>query len=254
MSLWSERRDNPGKPELVMLHSWGMSSAVWGAFADALSEHFSLILIDLPGLGNSKDFPEPYTTDAVVELLRVNTPDQAIWLGWSMGGQIATAFSDRYPEKVSKLITIASNPCFVERDDWLSAMAEETHAQFEQSLEANAAKTLIRFCMLQTQGAEKGKDTLKMLKALLADTDHAAPNESLSPLREDVRPRLARIEQPLLQLFGEKDLLVPAEAAVACEQITGQKTHTYSGAGHLPFISHQQEVLDDILAFCSVEP
>ena len=254
MSLWHEYRENTGKPELVLLHGWGMNSAVWGSFADALSEYFSITLIDLPGLGKSKEFPEPYTTDAVVDLLPEITPEKAIWLGWSMGGQIATAFAARFPERVSKLITVASNPCFVEREDWISAMPEDIHSQFEQSLDSNPDKTLIRFSMLQTQGAEKGKDILKMLKALLADTDHAAPNESLSPLREDVREQLASLSIPVLQLFGEKDLLVPASAAVGCEKLTGQKTITYTGAGHLPFISHQTEVLDDILAFCSPEP
>lgn len=254
MSLWREYRENPGKPEMVLLHGWGMSSAVWGAFADALSECFSLTLIDLPGLGNSRDYPELYTTDAVVDLLVDSCPDQAIWLGWSMGGQFAVAFAERFPERVTKLITIASNPCFVERDDWPSAMLEQTHAQFEQSLSDNPDKTLIRFCMLQTQGAEKGKETLKMLRTLLADTAHTAPEESLSALREDVRQQLGRLKLPILQLFGEKDLLVPASAADGCERITGQQTITYAGAGHLPFYSHQEQVLNDIMAFCVVEP
>lgn len=254
MSLWHEYREQADKPELVLLHGWGMSSAVWGSFAEALAEYFSLTLIDLPGLGKSKDYPEPYTTEAVVELLSGITPEKAIWLGWSMGGQIATAFAARFPERVSRLITVASNPCFVEREDWVSAMPEDTHSQFEQSLAANPDKTLVRFSMLQTQGAEQGKEILKMLRTLLADSDHAAPNVSLSPLREDVRGQLSGLSIPVLQLFGEKDLLVPASAAVGCEKLTGQKTIIYTGAGHLPFISHQAEVLDDVLAFCSMEP
>lgn len=254
MSLWIESRENPGKPEMVLLHGWGMSSAVWGAFADALSENFSLTLVDLPGLGKSRDYPKPYTTDAVVDLLGGHCPDQAIWLGWSMGGQIAVAFAERFPERVTKLITIASNPCFVERDDWPSAMLEKTHLQFEQSLSDNPDKTLVRFCMLQTQGAEKGKETLKMLRTLLADTTHTAPKESLSALRDDVRQQLGCLKLPILQLFGEKDLLVPASAAGGCERLTGQQTITYAGAGHLPFYSHQEQVLNDIMAFCVVEP
>ncbi|MGH1461488.1 MAG: alpha/beta fold hydrolase [Neptuniibacter sp.] len=252
MNLWKEYRENAGSPELVMLHGWGMSSKVWGGFADALSEYFSLTLIDLPGLGHSAEFPDPYTTESVVNILKDNVPDQAVWLGWSMGGQIAIAFADSFPERVSKLITIASNPCFVKRENWPTAMDEATHAQFEQSLANNVKKTLSRFCMLQTQGADQSKETLKMLKGILAETTHSAANESLSPLREDIRPLLSTLTLPILQLFGEKDLLVPVAASSACERLTGQKAITYSGAGHLPFYSHQDKLLDDLLGFCGV--
>lgn len=250
MSIWTERREKPGKPELVMLHGWGMSSAVWGSFADKLNQYFSLTLIDLPALGNSSSAPIPYTSAAIAELLKDLVPERAVWLGWSMGGQIAMTFSALYPEKVERLITLASNPCFVQRTDWSFAMPEETHSQFEASLAANEAKTLTRFIMLQTQGAEKGKEALKVLKEVLAETEHADAALSLSPLREDVRSQLAALSLPILQVFGEKDHLVPNEAAQGCEAITGQQTITYKGAGHLPFFSHQDLLINDLVNFC----
>ncbi|MCP4598083.1 pimeloyl-ACP methyl ester esterase BioH [Neptuniibacter sp.] len=249
MNLYTEYRENSGKPELVLLHGWGMSSQVWGEFAEQLAQYFSLTLIDLPGLGRSQEFPEPYTTDAVVEILSAHAPDKAFWLGWSMGGQIATAFAARYPQRVLKLVMLASNPCFVQREDWQPAMDEETHSQFENSLSANVKKTLNRFIMLQTQGAEQGREILKTLKTLLSGLEHSAPELSLSPLREDVRLLLAALPMPVLQLFGEKDLLVPVSAAEACTQLTGRESIVYAGAGHLPFISHQEQVLDDVLQF-----
>ncbi len=249
MNLYTEYRENSGKPELVLLHGWGMSSQVWGEFAEKLAQYFSLTLIDLPGLGRSKEFPEPYTTDAVVEILSAHVPEKAYWLGWSMGGQIATAFAARYPQRVMKLVTLASNPCFVQREDWQSAMDEETHSQFENSLSVNVKKTLNRFIMLQTQGAEQSREILKRLKSLLTDIEHSAAELSLSPLREDVRSHLVSLPMPVLQLFGEKDLLVPVSAAESCTQLTGRESVTYAGAGHLPFLSQQEQVLGDVLQF-----
>ena len=249
MSLYIERVENVGKPELVLLHGWGMSSQVWGAFAEALSSSFSLTLIDLPGLGRSTSFPVPYTADAVVEMLRDQTPERAAWLGWSMGGQIAIGFASKYPGRVTCLMTLASNPCFVQRSDWPYGMDEETHQQFEQSLEANVSKTLQRFIMLQTQGAEAGRDTLKSLKLILKNLDHAAPRESLQLLRDDLRHQLANLTMPVMQLFGEKDLIVPCAVAEACAVLSGGTIKVYEGAGHLPFYSHQSEVVKDVVEF-----
>ena len=53
----------------MLLHGWGMDSRIWGDFAEALSAHFSLFIIDLPGLGQSKNVPDPYTAERVAEAL-----------------------------------------------------------------------------------------------------------------------------------------------------------------------------------------
>ncbi len=249
MSLHVCRRENKGQPELVLLHGWGMGSDVWEAFAQILSPFFSLTLIDLPGLGRSSQYPMPYTAESVVDMLAEAAPDKAIWLGWSMGGQVSVEYATKYPARVNALITVASNPCFVQRDDWLCAMDESTHQKFEQALEANQAKTLQRFIMLQTQGALEGRETLKMLKRIIKDVEPAAAKESLVLLRDDVRDKLSGLSMPVLQLFGEKDLLVPAEASTACELLAGTTVKVYPEAGHLPFCSHGDEVLADIREF-----
>ena len=249
MSLYFTRIENVGQPELVLLHGWGLSSDIWQTFAEALSPYFSLTLIDLPGLGRSTEYPIPYEADAVIDLLLEVAPSSATWLGWSMGGQIAIQLAAKYPDRVEKLITIASNPCFVQRADWPCAMDEVTHQEFEVSLEQNQVKTLQRFIMLQAQGAEYARETLKMLKAIIKVSEPTAANESLGLLRDDVREQLATLTIPILQLFGEKDRLVPEDAAVACELITGAGNKIYQGAGHLPFYSHTDEVVNDILGF-----
>ncbi|PIE24903.1 MAG: pimeloyl-[acyl-carrier protein] methyl ester esterase [Neptuniibacter caesariensis] len=249
MNLYSEKLANPGKPDLVLLHGWGMNSTIWQGLVNVLSDDYSLTLIDLPGLGRSVDYPEPYTAAAVVELLAEHAPQKAIWLGWSMGGQLAVQFASRFPDRVEKLVTVASNPCFVRRTDWPCAMDEATYSAFVNSLQTNVPKTLMRFAMLQTQGAEGGRETLKQLKAALQVAQPSAPLVSLGLLRDDARPMLQNLNMPLLQLFGEKDLLVPVAAAQACTEITGQNTIVYPGAGHLPFISHQARFVSDLQTF-----
>lgn len=251
MSLYVKHVGHPQNPELVLLHGWGMSSDIWLELAERLTEHFHLTLVDLPGLGRSQNVPEPYTSTAVVELLAEVVPASAAWLGWSMGGQIATAFAQRFPERVQKLVLVASNPCFVARDDWSAAMAENTHQAFEDGLAIAEAKTLTRFLMLQTQGGAEAKPILKKLKMLQAENQHTAALQSLSILREDMRAALAGLSCPVLQLFGEKDNLVPVAAAEACAALTGQSVKIYPEAGHLPFISHQAEFLQDLMAFLS---
>ncbi len=107
MSLWSETRGSG--PDLVLLHGWGLSSAIWGDFADRLAESYRVTLIDLPGLGHSAA-TDDMSLDAVVASLLATAPESAHWLGWSLGGQLALAAAEQAPERVKSLSLIAANP------------------------------------------------------------------------------------------------------------------------------------------------
>ena len=250
IKLYTETCGNPLKPDLVLLHGWGMSSSVWQTVLPLLEEHFRLTLIDLPGLGKSPALEPEFTVDAAVDALLDVAPERAHWLGWSLGGQLAVAAAAKAPTRISALVTVASNPCFVARNDWMSAMATDTYNGFKDALNDNPTKTLTRFIMLQTQGADAGRDTLKLLKQLVKDDSPAALASALTLLETDARASLADVKQPALMQFGDKDLLVPVAAAEACAHINdGMKTTVYDGAGHLPFISHSQMWSDEVVNF-----
>ena len=119
MSLYVERCGNPDGQSLVLLHGWGMHSGVWSTLLPLLKQQFDLRLIDLPGLGRSTEcLPQTYFMQAVCELISEKIPDQSILFGWSLGGSVAMSLAQDFPHKVSKVITLASNPCFVQRPDW----------------------------------------------------------------------------------------------------------------------------------------
>ncbi len=249
MKLYTESYPNPGAPELVLLHGWGMSSDIWQPLLPELSRRYSLTLIDLPGLGRSPALAEPLTLSSVVDALLSAAPETANWLGWSLGGQLALACAAVAPERVERLVTVASSPCFVQRDDWDCAMEEAVFAGFETALQDQPAKTLSRFMMLQTQGAEAGKETLKQLREIQQSLSHAMLPQTLQLLREDCRELLAKLSMPVMQIFGERDQLLPQSVAQACASLTGRFSHLYSGAGHLPFLSHPDLFCQDLKAF-----
>jgi pimeloyl-ACP methyl ester carboxylesterase len=51
------------------------------------------------------------------------------------GGAVATALAGRYPERVSTLVSVATNPCFVSRTSWPAAMPVAALDQFSAQLQ-----------------------------------------------------------------------------------------------------------------------
>jgi pimeloyl-[acyl-carrier protein] methyl ester esterase len=238
------------KPAMVLLHGWGMSSAVWAGLPAALSQvlrdHGPAAAIDLPGHGGRPFPPGAADLGGWAQACVALAPPRAVWLGWSLGGLAALAAALHAPERVAGLILMTATPRFVRAPDWLAAMAGETLEQFHAGLLADPAGTLDRFLALQVRGSPAARETLRTLRRELAARPAPDPRAlalGLDLLRDgDLRHRLAELSCPSLWLFGSHDTLVPATVAPAVSVLLPQaQVEVIRGAAHAPFLSHPQE-------------
>ncbi len=94
-------------PPLLLIHGWGVTFNVWQNLAPRLGRHFQLIMIELPGLGNSPrpDPARPYyvvCADAIDALRQALGLEQWAVLSYSSGTRAAEAYLQRYPARVSR--------------------------------------------------------------------------------------------------------------------------------------------------------
>lgn len=109
----------PTSIPVVLIHGWGLNSAVWQPLITQLTAEFKacfhIITVDLPGFGANHDKKiQPYSLASVAKQIEQVIEQPAIYLGWSLGGLVATEMALVYPEKVLGLITVASSPRFLE--------------------------------------------------------------------------------------------------------------------------------------------
>ena len=237
---------------LVLIHGWGTSSLVWQDLIACLKAKFDIIVIDLPGFGNNaKVRAENFET--LVEKLTHALPSQCYLLGWSLGGMLATQIAAKCTEKVVKLITIASNPCFVESDRWPTAMLENTYQQFIENFKSDPASTFSRFILLQSQGDSERKLVSARLKSIQKSPEEFQLQSwqvGLDWLKQIQNDSVVfQLSQPALHLFGENDQLVPASAALAIQERQPDGAIILEKTGHVPHVSQPEEVAKEIKTF-----
>jgi pimeloyl-[acyl-carrier protein] methyl ester esterase len=232
---------------LVLVHGWGMHAGVWDGLPAALTERFEPLALNLPGHGGAPFAPEQWSLDhwarACLEQAEAMGAEQAVWLGWSLGGLVALQAARLAPKRVRALVLVAATPRFTRAADWQVAMPEATLAAFHDGLRADPAGTLERFLALQVRGQEEARGLLRRLKAALAARpapDPAALAQGLLLLaEEDLRGPLPDIRPPTLWLFGERDTLVPAAAAERIALLMpAARVRMIAGAAHAPWLSH----------------
>ena len=248
MKLFIQPSGDFKKPPIILLHGWGFQHHIWDEFVSFLVEDFSIYQVDLFGYGNSPML-EPYSLDNIAKHLIEQLPENAVWVGWSLGGLMAQLVSFNYPNKIKGLFLIGSSPCFFQKENWQCAMAKETLEKFAFQLETDWRGTLQRFLALQLQGDDHARCWLKKLKIQLQTSPDPHPlalNAGLQLLRnEDLRHLWEKsMPCPTMLCFGRRDALVPANVSDKwCTLNPALDSTTVEGAAHTPFLSHAPDVL-----------
>ena len=88
------------RQELVLLHGWSSGREVWRRLLVPLRSWANITLVDLPGctVRDTDGFDGDLAglLSAVLEQI----PQRAVYLGWSLGGQLATLLAERAPQRV----------------------------------------------------------------------------------------------------------------------------------------------------------
>src|SRR5688500_10131120 len=103
--------------DVVLLHGWGTTAAVWKDLGTRLAPRFRVPAPQLPGYGAGPECA-PCTPDTVAGTIADAAPACCSVVGWSLGAQVALAWARAAPRQVARLALIAATPCFTRRAGW----------------------------------------------------------------------------------------------------------------------------------------
>ncbi|MCF7501928.1 pimeloyl-ACP methyl ester esterase BioH [Pseudoalteromonas sp. L1] len=242
--------------EMVLLHGWGMNQGVWQVILPELEFSYegTIRCLDLPGFGEAQSLPNTYNLHEAAKMLSEQLHNDSILVGWSLGGLFSLYIAAHWPEKVSKVILVASSPFFAQADNWAGIKPEVLDA-FKEQLVTHTDKTIERFLAIQAMGSESARDDIKALKRLLKQ--YPAPQErALSAgldilQQEDLRQLFSKITFPIRGIFGRLDALVPYRAIKGMQALQPNfEYEVIDKASHAPFISHKTEFISALKSMC----
>ena len=96
------RTPTPERPVLVLLHGFGEDSRIWDQ-QQLLATECHLLTPDLPGTRGTAP-PPAWTMDALADFVKAQLDregiEKIVLVGHSMGGYVALAFAERWPERL----------------------------------------------------------------------------------------------------------------------------------------------------------
>ena len=131
-------------PEVVLIHGFGDSAALWQAQVDGLQDRYRLTTLDMRGHARSGAPSDVglYTQDQIVEDVRAVMDAagvaRAVVGGHSLGGYTSLRFYQRYPDRVRGLILSGTGPGYRRMDgarQWTEMNARDSAALAERGLD-----------------------------------------------------------------------------------------------------------------------
>lgn len=239
---------------LVLIHGWGCDSRTWKPVLESLQALASITLIDLPGFGTSPVVPE-FSLDSVLHKIAAQVPQDAVVMGWSLGGMLAVQLAARFPERIRAVITLAANLKFVAAADYPAAMSRVINRQFNQGFAQDPQATLKLFFGLLAQGDADERGLLKQLRR--NDIGSVTDNwlQALQLLTElDNRTAFAKLVRPGLHLLADNDALVPVAVAELMRQMNPQQEiKIFENTAHALHWSKPQAVIESVAHFLNAQ-
>lgn len=214
------------------------------AFIDALAKNYRVVIFDYTGIGLSTGEMGTevahYAKD-VKDLAESLGFKKIILGGWSFGGIVAQRAASEYPELVSQMILIGTNPpgknahppeqIFIETSaKVVNDLADETILFFEPKSEASrrAAALSNQRIGLRTEGL-----SVPVPKELWSNYFRATAD--FGEDKTNLRERLGALKTPILVMSGDHDVVCPIENWYALtRKLPNMQIIMLPDAGHGP--------------------
>ncbi len=216
---------------------------MWEPQVRLLSGRLRMIPFDHRGHGASPVPVGPYTiaelgSDVIALMDRLRL-DRASYCGLSIGGMVGQWLAGNHPERIDKLVLIATSAYLGDPIPWLERAATVRAAGTVEGI----ADIVVSRWFTPHWATEHGH-TIRTYRDMLASSPvegYAGCCEAISGL--DVRAELDRITAPTLVISGEDDPSIPPphQHAIA-STIAGARLETIADAAHLPSVQHPTQV------------
>jgi pimeloyl-ACP methyl ester carboxylesterase len=239
---------------LLLIMGIGGDLQGWALQAPELAKHFRVITYDNRGAGRSSSPDRPYSirqmADDACALLDALGIAKAHVLGFSMGGYIAQELALAAPDRVEKLILLATAPSV---DGFGRAVVRSlmdirrSNMSREQVVRAMAPFLYSPDLLDDEDRFERA--VLNSVNNPYAQTDVGFLRQAEAILGWDGADRASGIKSPALVVVGQEDVLVPPRNSEKLAKLLPSATLKVLSGGHIGCIEYPSEYNEAFIEF-----
>ena len=235
---------------VVLLHGFLENQSMWNAFVPELVKKYRIITIDLLGHGETECLGYVHTmedqADMVHHLLHELKIRKAVLIGHSMGGYVALAFAELYPDNV-KGIVLQNSTSRADSDE-RKANRDRAIVAVKQNYSAFIRMSIAN--LFSEDNRERLADIIEAVKLEALKTPLQGIVAALEgmKIRKDREVILHFAPYPIQLILGKKDPVLNYDDSL--EQVEGTQVQLITFEdGHMSHFENQAELLAVLSGF-----
>ncbi len=230
-------------PTVFLLHGFLENSKIWDPFIADLSTSYRLICPDFYGHGETPQHGEMHSmelfAEAILTIMQKLEIEQAAFIGHSMGGYVAMAMADLYPERVTRLLLLNSSP---QEDSEIRKKERQQVIKIVQKHKPIFMRSAITNLFAEVN-RERFSEAIErhIIDAMRMETSAIVATVKGMKERRDREAVLADFAGVKWLVAGEHDNLIPLSKITHVAQHTGAELKTMLG-GHMSYIEQRDAV------------
>lgn len=246
-------------PTMLLLHGFTGSGRNWEELASKL-RGWQIVAPDLPGHGGT-EAPAgamPVVAKDLVSLLDALSIDQALVIGYSMGGRLALHLAVEAPERVRGLVVIGATPGLADaeaRDARLAAdeaLAKQIESDFDGFVRDWEALPL--FASQRAMAPESQERIREIRRSHSPDALAKALRLLGTGAQPPLQARLSGLRMPVLWVVGEYDAKFRAIAQAVQPLLPAARFAILPYAGHAVHLERPSAFKTLLLSFAEKLP
>ena len=249
-------------PPVLAIHGLGATKGSFLFTVAALSGHFRVIAVDLPGFGDSDKplgaaYDAPFFAEAMIDLLDALELDGADLIGNSLGGRVALEVALRDPDRVGRVALLAPSLAWRRPRRWAPVLRL---VRPELGLVQLAPRAVVQGIVQRViPGASEGWTAAgvdEFLRSYVTPAGRAAFYAAARQIyleapqgRDGFWPRLRGLQPEALFVWGRRDTLVPIGFARHVAEALPQARHLELDCGHVPQMERPRQTHAAVAAF-----
>jgi len=229
---------------VVLLHGFLENQSMWRVFIPELSKKHRIITIDLLGHGTTACLGYVHTmedqADMVHHVLHELKIRKAVLIGHSMGGYVALAFAELYPDNVKGIVLV--NSTSRADSDERKANRDRAIVAVKQNYSAFIRMSIAN--LFSEDNRERLADCIEEVKLEALKTPLQGIVAALEgmKIRKDREVLLHFAPYPIQFILGKKDPVLSYDETIDQIEGTYVKLHTFPD-GHMSHIENEAELL-----------
>lgn len=247
---------------VLLAHGFGEFMEVWWQNIEPLSQYYQVYVMDLPGHGLSgetkMDYTIPFLTEFMLDFMQILNIESAHLIGHSMGATLGLNMAINFPNKVDRLILVASGGLTTEvpplyRLCTLPIIGDiMVRPTIKPIMKHRMKKAFYNPDVITEQMVDINYELIKRPETKRTMLSIIRNNADLSGPRPDsiLIDKLHLVKAFTLFIHGEQDPVVAlADVQRACNLIPNASLRVIPESGHCPFIEKAIEFNEAAIAF-----